>query len=68
MEGTQSSLGKPSEMDGKKYFDFVTVPRQEEARKVMRDHYCMAIEILKEVPLNTSFLKHLLFYMINRKH
>jgi hypothetical protein len=32
----------------------------------MWGHYCDAMETLLEIPRNTAFLKHLLYYIVNR--
>ncbi|HEX9062764.1 MAG TPA: polyprenyl synthetase family protein [Clostridia bacterium] len=47
---------------------FVSVLGLEEAIKVMWEHYCIAMEALQEVPCNTTFLKHLLNYIVSRDH
>lgn len=68
VEGIHSTLGKPAGIDGKNNNStFVTVLGEEEARKVMWDHYCHAMEALNKIPMQTTFLKHLLSYIINRK-
>lgn len=59
------SIGKDAENNSS---TFVSILGKEGARKEMWEHYCLAMEALKEVPRNTSFLKHLLNYIVNREH
>jgi hypothetical protein len=47
---------------------FVSILGSEGAKKAMWDHYCCAMETLQEVPRNTSFLKHILNYIVHRDH
>jgi geranylgeranyl pyrophosphate synthase len=47
---------------------FVSILGSEGAKKAMWDHYCCAMETLQEVPRNTSFLKHILNYIMHRDH
>ncbi|KAA9022575.1 polyprenyl synthetase family protein [Niallia endozanthoxylica] len=69
VEGDEFVLGKPVGSDAEKQRStFVTILGIEEAKKTMWEQYCLASEALKEVPQNTSFLKHLLNYMVNRDH
>ncbi|WP_180960223.1 polyprenyl synthetase family protein [Neobacillus cucumis] len=69
VEGDPSIIGKPLYKDSEnKNSTFVSILGQEGARKEMWEHYCFAIEALKEVPRNTSFLKHLMNYMVSRDH
>ncbi|WP_042454897.1 polyprenyl synthetase family protein [Neobacillus dielmonensis] len=69
VEGEHSLLGKPVGMDAENnQSTFVSILGKEDARKAMWDHYCSAVEALQEVPRNTTFLKQLMHYMINREH
>jgi len=67
LEGEQMLLGKPVGQDAENNNStFVTTLGREGAQKQMWEQYCCAMEALKGLPRNTSFLKHLLNYMINR--
>lgn len=67
-EGDRTILGKPVGKDAENNSStFVTVLGIDDARKAMWDHYCTAMESLQEVPRNTTFLKHLLDYLVNRE-
>ncbi|WP_223066136.1 polyprenyl synthetase family protein [Paenibacillus caui] len=67
LEGDQHLLGKPTYNDVQNNNStFVTILGQEGARKEMWEHYCLAMEALKEVPRNTAFLKHILDYIVSR--
>ncbi len=67
VEGDAVLLGKSTGRDiENSNSTFVSVLGLEEARKVMWEHYCIAMEALQEVPRNTTFLKHLLNYIISR--
>lgn len=67
LEGDARLLGKPVGKDAENNTStFVTVLGQEGALKQMWEHYCLAMETLKEMPRQNVFLKHLLNYMINR--
>ena len=69
VEGNQSTLGKPIGKDAENnQSTFVSILGTDGAKKAMWDHYCHAIEVLQEVPRNTTFLKHLLNYMVTRDH
>ena len=59
------SIGKDAENNNS---TFVSVLGVVGARKAMWEHYCCAMEVLQEVPRNTTFLKHLLNYIVNRDH
>ena len=59
------SIGKDAENNN---LTFVSVLGVVGARKAMWEHYCCAMEVLQEVPRNTTFLKHLLNYIVNRDH
>jgi geranylgeranyl pyrophosphate synthase len=68
-EGDPAFLGKRIGKDAEnKNSTFVTILGPENARKEMWDHYCQAMEALADVPRNTSFLKQLLNYIVNRDH
>ena len=68
VEGDLDLLGKPVGKDAENNNStFVSVLGLEDAKKAMWDNYCHAIETLREVPRNTSFLKHLLDYLVNRE-
>lgn len=67
LEGDRQVIGKPVGKDAENNkFTIVSILGKNNARKTMWEHYCLAIEALQEVPRNTSFLKHLLNYMVNR--
>lgn len=69
VEGSLNLLGKSIGKDAENNNStFVSVLGKNGAQKAMWDHYCLAVEILEEVPRNTNFLKHLLNYMVNRDH
>jgi geranylgeranyl pyrophosphate synthase len=69
VEGDPALLGKPIGIDGKNNNStFVSILGRESANKVMWEHYCFAIETLLEIEQNTTFLKHLLNYIVNRNH
>ncbi|NGM84222.1 polyprenyl synthetase family protein [Paenibacillus sp. 7124] len=67
VEGDLLVLGKPTRQDTQNNSStFVSVLGLGGARKEMWEHYCLAVEALREVPRNTAFLKHLLDYLVNR--
>jgi geranylgeranyl pyrophosphate synthase len=69
LEGDQLLLGKPTHKDVENNSStFVTVLGKEGARKEMWEHYCCAMEALKEMSQKTSFLKYLLDYVVNRDY
>ncbi|KKI89063.1 geranyl transferase [Bacillus sp. SA1-12] len=69
VEGDIKTLGKPVELDiENNNSTFVTILGQDRARNELWEHYCLAIESLDNVPLNPSFLKHLMDYILNRNH
>jgi geranylgeranyl pyrophosphate synthase len=69
VEGDGITLGKPVGKDEEnRNSTFVSVLGPVGAQKAMWDHYCHAMEVLQNVPRNTTFLKHLLNYMVNRDH
>lgn len=59
------SIGKDAENRNSTY---VSILGQEGARKEMWEHYCLAMEKLRDIPRNTTFMKHLLNYIVNRDH
>ncbi|MBP2240971.1 geranylgeranyl pyrophosphate synthase [Cytobacillus eiseniae] len=67
VEGDGQVLGKPIGKDAENnHSTFVTILGVSEAKKVMWDHYCYAMETLQKIPRNTAFLKSLLNYIVNR--
>ncbi|WP_174495894.1 polyprenyl synthetase family protein [Salirhabdus euzebyi] len=69
VEGIEDLLGKSVGNDAKNNSStFVTVLGIQEAKKAMWDHYCSAVEALQDVPRNTTFLKQILNYIVNRDH
>jgi len=67
LEGDLLTLGKPTGKDVENNNStFVSILGPVGARKEMWEHYCLAMEALKEMPRNIVFLKHLLNYIINR--
>lgn len=67
LKGDVQLLGKPVGQDVlNNSSTFVTILGQEGAKKEMWQHYCLAMEALREMPRRTEFLQHLLNYMINR--
>lgn len=69
VEGNLILLGKPIGKDAENdNATFVSILGEEGARKAMWEHYCLAMEMLHEVPRNTTFLKHLMNYIVNRDH
>lgn len=67
VEGDMRLLGKPVGQDsGNNNSNFVSILGREGASKEMWEHYCLAIEALKDVPRNTPFLKHLMNYVVHR--
>lgn len=67
LEGDVHLLGKPVGKDVENNTStFVTILGQEGANKQMWEHYCLAMEVLRERPRHTAFLKHLLNYMVHR--
>lgn len=66
-EGNWATLGKPVGQDSENNSStFVSILGQKAARNEMWDQYCLATEALHDVPRNTTFLKHLLDYVVNR--
>lgn len=69
VEGDQNLIGKPIGQDIENNSStFVSILGHEGAKKAMWEHYCFAIETLQEVSRNTTFLKHLMDYIVNRDH
>ncbi|MDF2856286.1 MAG: geranyltranstransferase [Neobacillus sp.] len=69
VEGVDSLLGKPIGKDAENNNStFVSILGLDNARKAMWEHYCQALEALQDVPRNTTFLKHLMDYIVNRDH
>ncbi len=67
VEGELSLLGKPVGKDlENNNSNFVSILGVDGARKAMWEHYCLAMEAVEEVASKTSFLKHLLNYIVNR--
>lgn len=67
VEGDEILLGKTIGKDTENNSStFVSILGLEGAKKEMWEHYCLAMEALKEVPQGTTFLKHLLNYLVNR--
>jgi geranylgeranyl pyrophosphate synthase len=67
VEGDPKKLGKSIGKDAENCNStYVSILGQEGARKEMWEHYCLAMEKLQDIPRNTTFLKHLLNYIINR--
>lgn len=68
-EGTAIVLGKPVGKDiENNNSTFVTILGLENAEKELWEHYCLAMESLKNVSRNTNFLDQLMNYIINRDH
>ncbi|WP_054955114.1 polyprenyl synthetase family protein [Paenibacillus dakarensis] len=66
-EGDRDLLGKPTGQDiENNTSSFVTVLGLVDATKAMWEHYCLAVEVLKEIPQHKIFLKQLLDYLVNR--
>ncbi|WDM20755.1 polyprenyl synthetase family protein [Paenibacillus polymyxa] len=67
VEGDTLLLGKPVGQDSdNNNSNFVSILGYEGASTEMWEHYCLAMEALKEVPRNIAFLKHLMNYIVNR--
>lgn len=66
-EGDSQLLGKPVGKDVQNNNStFVSVLGVEGARQEMWEHYCLAMESLREMPRSPVFLRHLLTYIVNR--
>ncbi len=69
VEGDLDLLGKPIGKDAENNNStFVSILGSDRAKKEMWEHYCLALESLQKVPRNTTFLKHLMNYIVNRDH
>ena len=69
VEGDLDLLGKPVGKDKENNNStFVSILGTNGAKKAMWEHYCDAVETLQEVPRNTTFLKHILNYIVHRDH
>ena len=69
VEGDLDVIGKPIGKDAENNnATFVSILGADGAKKAMWEHYCLAMETLQDVPRKTSFLKHLLSYIVNRDH
>ncbi|WP_307347393.1 polyprenyl synthetase family protein [Paenibacillus polymyxa] len=67
VEGDTLLLGKPVGQDSdNNNSNFVSILGYEGASQEMWEHYCLAMEALREVPRNIAFLKHLMNYIVNR--
>lgn len=69
VEGDFALIGKPLLKDVENNRStFVSVLGADEAKKAMWDHYSCAIESLQEISQQTTFLKHLMNYIVNREY
>jgi geranylgeranyl pyrophosphate synthase len=69
VEGDLDLLGKPVGKDKENNNStFVSILGTNGAKKAMWEHYCDAVETLQDVPRNTTFLKHILNYIVHRDH
>jgi len=69
VEGDSGVLGKPVGIDAENNRStFVSILGTDGARKAMWEHYCLAMEAWQGFPHKTTFLKHLLNYLVNRDH
>ena len=69
VEGDLEALGKPIGKDVENNnSNFVSILGAEGARKAMWDHYSTAMETLREMKYKTTYLKHLLHYIVNREN
>ncbi|WP_188455124.1 polyprenyl synthetase family protein [Virgibacillus oceani] len=69
VEGDWNLLGKSTNKDAENNNStFVSILGPGGARKAMWEHYCLAIEALQKMPHNTTFLKHILNYFVNRDY
>lgn len=67
VKGDTSILGKTVGKDAENNSStFVSILGQEGAKKEMWEHYCIAMETLRKVSDNTTFLKHFMSYIVNR--
>ncbi|MEH7247724.1 polyprenyl synthetase family protein [Neobacillus niacini] len=69
IEGNQALLGKSIGKDlENKNSTFASILGMDGAKKAMWDHYCLAIDSLGVVQQRTTFLKHLLDYIVLREN
>lgn len=69
VDGDVNRLGKPIGQDkGNNNSTFVSILGKDGAKKVMWEHFCLAMDALEEIPRNIPFLKHFLNYIVNRDH
>ncbi len=69
VEGDRELLGKPIHKDARNNTsNYVSILGQEGAKKAMWEHYCHAMEALREVPEGFPFLKHVLNYFVHRNY
>lgn len=69
VEGDLALLGKPTLKDAENNNkNFVSILGADGAKKAMWEHYCLATEVLQEMPRNITFLKHFLNYIVNRDY
>lgn len=69
VEGNPIMLGKSIGRDTEnRSSTYVSILGEEGARKELWEHYCLAMEKLKDIPRNIIFLRHLLNYIVNRDH
>ena len=69
VKGDTSVLGKLVGKDVENNSStFVSILGQDGAKKEMWEHVCIAMETLRELPFNTSFLKHFMNYIVHRAH
>ncbi|RUL47902.1 polyprenyl synthetase family protein [Lysinibacillus antri] len=69
VEGKTAGLGKQSGIDSHNNSStFVTVLGMDQAKIEMWEHYCLAMEVVEELPRGASFLKHMLNYLVNREN
>lgn len=68
-KGNSMLMGKPTGKDVENNnATFVSLLGNEGAEKELWEHYCLSMEALKEIQLNTNFLKQLMNYIVNREH
>ncbi|MGL5086406.1 MAG: polyprenyl synthetase family protein, partial [Clostridium sp.] len=67
--GDRNLMGKNTGIDAENNNStFVSILGKESAEKELWEHYCLAMEALKDITLNTNFLKQLMSYIVNRDH
>ncbi|WP_411348684.1 polyprenyl synthetase family protein [Paenibacillus sp. WLX2291] len=67
LQGDTVQLGKPVGQDeSNNNSTFVSILGEDGARREMWNHYCDALETLREMPKAVPFLKHLLDYIVHR--